>query len=374
MTVPPSGDQRPPSMPGSWADRIQSAWLGRGPLAITLWPLSLAYRAAIGLREGLYRLGLKATETLPVPVLVVGNLVAGGAGKTPTTLALVELLRRRGYTPGVISRGHGRRAQGIVQVTRDTPVEDSGDEPLLIHLRAGVPVAVGRDRVAAGRSLLARHPRVDLLLSDDGLQHRRLHRDAQVIVFDERGAGNGWLLPAGPLREPFAPARVPARSVVLYNAAEPSTAWPGHRVRRRLGGAVALAAWWQGSPASREALVSLAGRPVLAAAGVARPGRFFGMLREAGLDIAECPLPDHHGFADLPWPADTPDVVVVTEKDAVKLRPDRPGCAQVQVATLDFAFDADFEAELMRCLPPPRSPFPLPTSMDDNDPHGHSTA
>ena len=194
----------------SFAQKLQEAWLWRGPLARALLPLSWLYGAVVALRRGLFRTGLLRATRLPVPVVVVGNLIAGGAGKTPTTLALVSLLREQGWTPGIVSRGHGREGAGLYEVTRDSSALHSGDEPLLLHLRSGAPMVVGADRVAAARTLLQRHPEVDLLLSDDGLQHLRLARDVEVIVFDERGAGNGWLLPAGPLREPV-PAAAPPR-------------------------------------------------------------------------------------------------------------------------------------------------------------------
>ena len=333
----------------TFAARLQAAWLSRGPLAAALWPLSLVYGAVSAVRTLAHRAGLIRTERLPVPVIVVGNLVAGGAGKTPTTLALVELLRRHGHTPGLVSRGFGRNNGDVRLVSADSQATEVGDEPLLMHLRSRAPVAVGRDRAAAGRALLAAHPEVDVLLSDDGLQHVRLGRDVQVIVFDERGAGNGWLLPAGPLREPFRRRR-PARSIVVYNAPEPSTPWPGHVATRGLGGVVGLAGWWRGEPATRAHLSALCGRPVVAAAGVARPGRFFGMLHAAGLELDELPLPDHHDFASIPWPRDTPDVVV-TEKDAVKLRPEVCAGTRVHVATLDFALGPAFEAEFLRLLP-----------------------
>lgn len=341
----------------TFATRLQAAWLRRGPLAIALWPVSLLFGAVAALRRALFRAGLQPTGRLPVPVIVVGNLIVGGAGKTPTTLALVDLLRRHGRTPGIVSRGFGREGDAVVMVQPGDAATTAGDEPLLLRLRSRAPVAVGRDRIAAGQALLARHPEVDVILSDDGLQHLRLGRDAQVIVFDERGAGNGWLLPAGPLREPVA-GSVPPRSVVVYNAPGPSTAWPGHVARRGLAGAVELAAWWRGEPASLDALHALRGRPVIAAAGVARPGRFFGMLREAGLTVTGLPLPDHHGFATVPWPSGTPDVVV-TEKDAVKLRPEATAGTRVWVATLDFALGPAFEAEFLRLLPPrPRARTP----------------
>lgn len=333
----------------SAASQLQAAWLRRGGLARALLPLSWLYLALISLRAACFRLRLMRSVRLPVPVVVVGNLVAGGAGKTPTTIALVQLLRERGFAPGIVSRGYGRHSDNIVLLNRDTPVHEAGDEPLLLHLRSGVPVAVGADRVAAGQALLRAHPAVNIVVSDDGLQHQRLARDAQVIVFDERGAGNGWLLPAGPLREPV-PATVPPRSVVLYNATSPSTALRGHLATRRLTGLVPLAEWSQGRAAKPEAFAELKGRSVLAAAGLARPQRFFEMLRAQGLSITELPLPDHHDFATLPWPADTAEVVV-TEKDAVKLRPDAIGSTRVWVATLDFELSPAFASELMQWLP-----------------------
>ncbi|KQV85650.1 tetraacyldisaccharide 4'-kinase [Rhizobacter sp. Root1221] len=333
----------------TFATRLQAAWLRRGPLAVVLWPVSVVYRAVYALRTLAHAAGWVRTERLPVPVIVVGNLVAGGAGKTPTTLALVELLRRHGYTPGLVSRGFGRTGGDVRLVTAESSPRDVGDEPLLMHLRSLAPVAVGRDRAAAGRALLAAHPTIDVLVSDDGLQHVRLGRDVQVIVFDERGAGNGWLLPAGPLREPFR-RNPPARTLVVYNAPAPSTPWPGHAATRGLRGVVDLTNWWRGAPATRAHLAALCGRPVVAAAGVARPGRFFGMLHAAGLEVKELPLPDHHDFATIPWPHGTPDVVV-TEKDAVKLRPAACAGTRVHVATLDFALGPAFEAELFRLLP-----------------------
>ena len=328
---------------------LERAWLSRGPLAVALLPLAVLFGALGALRRAMYRFGWLRTHALPVPVVVVGNLIAGGAGKTPTVMAVVVALRARGFRPGVISRGYGRRDSGLVDVTPLTPVARSGDEPLLLHTRLRVPVVVGRDRVAAARELLRLYPAVDVLVSDDGLQHLRLPRVAQVLVFDERGAGNGWLLPAGPLREPL-PAHVPPRTVVLYNAGRPSTALPGGIAQRELGGVVELHDWWSGRPASREALQNLIGRPLVAAAGTARPGRFFEMLQSAGLSVRPLPLPDHHDYATLPWPAGTPDVIV-TEKDAVKLTPDRAGPTRVWVAPLDFRMDAAVEQSLFDLLP-----------------------
>ena len=347
--------------PSGAAQRLQQAWLSRGALACVLWPLSMLFGAVTALRRSLYRSGVLRARAVAVPVVVVGNLVAGGAGKTPVVMALVDTLRRHGYTPGVVSRGYGANAGGVLEVTRATHAAECGDEPLLLHLRTRAPVVIDRDRVAAAQHLLRLHPAVDVIISDDGLQHLRLARTAQVLVFDERGAGNGWLLPAGPLRESL-PSAVPPRSLVVYNATVASTPLPGTLARRSRGGVVARADWWQGRAASRGVLDALRDRPVVAAAGVARPGRFFAMLRECGLAIEPLPLPDHHDYAALPWPADTPDVVV-TEKDAIKLDAARMGRTRVWVAPLDFALDAAFDTALLSLLPPPG------TSL-----HGNATA
>jgi tetraacyldisaccharide 4'-kinase len=345
----------------SWSQKIERAWLARGPVARLLWPLSWLYRGLWATRCALYRHGLLRVQTLPVPVVVVGNLVAGGAGKTPTTLAVLALLRQHGYVPGVVSRGYGRQDHGVILLNAQTTVQQAGDEPLLIYRRAGVPVAVGRDRVAAARALLGAQPQINILVSDDGLQHRRLGRDLQIIVFDERGTGNGWLLPAGPLREPLQGSAAPARSLVLYNAPAQTTPWPGALVQRRLGGVVRLAQWWQGQAAQTGSLQTLAQQQgIVAVAGLARPQRFFHMLRAAGLRITALGLPDHDPYTRLPWPSDAP-CVIVTEKDAIKLDPSREGTAQVWVAALDFSFPPDFAQALLQALP--ESPH-----------HGHPTA
>lgn len=326
------------------ADRLQREWLSGGPLSAALLPLSGLYRALLSLRRLAYRIGLKRVQALPVPVIVVGNWIVGGAGKTPTTLALLALLRARGLRAGVISRGYGREGDGVRLVTRASTAREVGDEPLLIHLRGGVPVAVGRDRVAAARALLAAEPGLQLLVSDDGLQHWRLPRRLSLLVFDERGLGNGRLLPAGPLRQP--PQPLAPEQLVVYNAAGPSTPLPGFVAERRLAGAVTLADWWAGRPARMEVLLDLRARPgLLAVAGIARPQRFFDMLSGLGLAFDTLALPDHADFAELPWPAGTA-AVVLTEKDAVKLPPERVGALPVWVVALDFSPGADFEAAL----------------------------
>ncbi|MFC5480629.1 tetraacyldisaccharide 4'-kinase [Massilia suwonensis] len=294
---------------------LTRAWLRRGPLACALWPVSLLFRALSGLRAGLYRAGILKAGRLPVPVVVVGNIFIGGTGKTPLTIWLAQGLMEAGLRPGVISRGHGAEGEAAREVTLASDTREVGDEPLLIARRAGVPVFVGRKRVEAGRALLAAHPEVNVILTDDGLQHYALARDVEVLLFDGRGAGNGWLLPAGPLREP--PSR--RRDVTVVNAPQITPA-----LAAQVGGApfqmqlVGEVAERLANGAERRPLASFAGQRVLAAAGIGNPGRFFTLLRGAGLSFAELPLADHYDFRDNPFASVDADVILITEKDAVK--------------------------------------------------------
>ncbi|CAN7495797.1 tetraacyldisaccharide 4'-kinase [Pseudoduganella sp. LjRoot289] len=309
-------------------------WLRRGPLACALWPVSLLFGGLAGLRAGLFRAGVLKSERLPVPVVVVGNIFIGGTGKTPLTIWLVQALREAGFTPGVISRGFGSADSAPRLVTAASTPQQVGDEPLLIATRTGCPVMVGRDRAAAGRALLAADPAVDVLVADDGLQHYKLQRDVEVVLFDSRGVGNGWRLPAGPLRElpsrrrDFTVVNAPDLSAELAASVAPAGSARGGAgaacapVQMQLVGDVAerLA-----DRSERVPLTELAQRPlrIAAAAGIGNPGRFFAMLRGAGLDIAELPLPDHHDFLDRPFDGLDADLILMTEKDAVK-------CAQIE--------------------------------------------
>jgi tetraacyldisaccharide 4'-kinase len=333
------------------AATLQRSWQSRGALSTALLPAAGAFEAISAVRRQLFARGLRASTRLPVPVVVVGNLVVGGAGKTPTTIAVVDLLRRCGYAPGIVSRGYRRTGLGVVLVTRDASASEVGDEPLLLQRRTGVPVAVDADRVGAAQALLTAHPGVDVIVSDDGLQHLALARDVEVLVFDERGAGNGRLLPAGPLRERL-PHSLDSRQIALYNAPAATTPLPGYVAQRSLAGVTPLDAWWGGAAPSRSALESLRDREIVAVAGLARPERFFAMLRNEGLRTVEQPLGDHADFASLPWPAGTGDVIL-TEKDAVKLAPTRQLGTRVWVARLDFVPEPGFASALLAMLPAP---------------------
>jgi tetraacyldisaccharide 4'-kinase len=288
--------------------QLQSAWLERGALARLLWPLSQLFGALAALRRGLYRLRWLRTEQVDVPVVVVGNVVAGGAGKTPVVMAIVEHLRARGIPAGVISRGHGRRTADCREVLDTSDPRDVGDEPALVKRTTRAPVFVARRRIDAARALLARHPDVRVIVSDDGLQHLALARDIEICVFDDRGIGNGWLLPAGPLRE-----RWPRPcDLVLHTGEHP--AFGGDTARRSLAD-TAVSADGRGVP-----LAQLAGRPLIAVAGIAKPDSFFDMLRGAGLSPDRCiALPDHHDFEDWATIPASEATVLCTEKDALKL-------------------------------------------------------
>ena len=308
-------------MAHSLESTLTRAWLRRGPLALALLPLALLFRLLAGVRGLLYRTGIKRSTRLPVPVVVVGNIFIGGTGKTPLTIWLAQALREAGLRPGVISRGHGGAQASPRAVTpRSDPLE-VGDEPLLIAARAGCPVMVGRKRLDAGRALLAAHPEVNVLIADDGLQHYALARDVEIVLFDGRGVGNGWLLPAGPLREP--PSR--RRDFTVVNAPEITPALAravgGNPFRMVLAGDVAepLNRPGAGVPLAR-LRDELRGKRIVAAAGIGNPARFFDMLRAAGLTVGELPLPDHHDFRDRPFDRVDADVILITEKDAVKCR------------------------------------------------------
>jgi tetraacyldisaccharide 4'-kinase len=303
-------------MASSLESTITRAWLRRGPLAIALLPVALLFRALAAIRRSLYRTGLKTAERLPVPVIVVGNIFIGGTGKTPLTIWLADALRAAGMSPGIVSRGHGGTADTPRAVTPQSDPRDVGDEPLLIAMRTACPVVIGRRRAEAGRALLAAHPDVDVIITDDGLQHYALARDIEIVLFDGRGVGNGWLLPAGPLREP--PSR--RRDFTVVNAPEITPALAaavgGAPFRMHLSGQYAEPL----NGGERVPLARMRDQRIVAAAGIGNPGRFFTMLRAAGLAPGELALPDHHDFLDDPFGGLDTDIILITEKDAVKCR------------------------------------------------------
>jgi tetraacyldisaccharide 4'-kinase len=309
-------------------------WQSRqNPLAIALWPISKLFGAARLIRAKCYDWGIFKTERLAVPVVVVGNVMAGGVGKTPIVITIVQHLQSLGYKPGVVSRGYGRKAKDCQIVTTSSTAEDVGDEPLLIAHACKAPVAVALDRVAAAKALLARYPECNVVISDDGLQHLALGRDIEVVVFDERGVGNNWLQPAGPLREPW--PRRPLCPVHLTL----------HNVPRRLAD---HAIDNTGHFHSIQNLATLIGRPLHALAGIAKPEVFFDMLRAQGLTLAStAAYADHDNFAKFSPVPDKNALWLCTEKDAVKLWVLYPQIAwQILAVPLLVELDSTFFAAL----------------------------
>lgn len=294
------------------SDRLMQCWLRRGLLARALLPLGALFFALTNLRRQAYRRGWLHSRKLSVPVVVIGNLIAGGAGKTPLTLWLAQQLRRLGRKPGIVSRGYGRTAASIQKVGAGETAVEVGDEPLLLAQRSGCPVFVGSDRAAVAAQLLQTHPECDVILCDDGLQHLRLARDIEILVMDRRGLMNGWPLPAGPLREPVERAsRVDA--LVLHD-----------NDQVRVDGVPTFRMHLSGScfyrldvPDQCVQPTSLQGLRLAAFAGIGEPQRFFDHLTSLGLVFEPHAFPDHHRYTrtDLSFPA---DALLTTEKDALK--------------------------------------------------------
>ena len=358
--------------------------------------MSLVYRGLVALRRWLYARGIFESARLPVPVVVVGNVVAGGAGKTPVVIEIVRHLQRAGWQPGVVSRGYGRidvlqehhhadalhahstastaagtaastaasgpDDHGCLAVTLSTPVAWSGDEPALVHRATGAPVWVGADRANAAVALLAAHPGVNVIVSDDGLQHLAMQRDIEICVFDDRGIGNGWLLPAGPLREPWPRSSKPSEpwprrqsvDFVLHAGITPSQPNPFpnapafHRITRQ------LAAYAVRADGSRTALADLQGQALHAVAAIAQPEAFFSMLREQGLTLAHTTaLPDHYNFDSWLSSIYGLEPLICTEKDATKLWPMYPQALAVPlVVNLPEEFLAALLARLTALVRP----------------------
>jgi len=287
-----------------------------------------------------YTIGLRTPWQAPVPVVVVGNVIVGGAGKTPVVMALAEHWRAHGLQVGVVSRGYGRSTRDCREVHPDSDPADVGDEPLLIRRRAQVPVFVAQRRADAAQALLAAYPHTEVLLCDDGLQHRALARDVEICVFDDRGVGNGLLLPAGPLREPW-PRPV---DLILHTGARPApVGQPGFGALRKLA-AHAVDAEGQTLELASFAARSHAGTPVLAVAGLARPEAFFDMLESCGVRLMRTEArPDHDDYAGWTPPREPGALVLCTEKDAAKLWSRWP---QAWAVPLEFAPEPAFFAAL----------------------------
>ena len=340
---------QPPAVDMSIASR---SWRRRGALAWTLWPLSRLYALLVALRRTLYRTGLLRSHHPGRPVIVVGNVIAGGAGKTPVVIATVQHLQARGWRPGVISRGYGRNTRDCREVLPDSPPSEVGDEPLLIAQACGVPVVVAAQRTQAAQTLLAGHPEVDVIVCDDGLQHWALARDIDICVFNDQGTGNGFLLPVGPLREPW-PRQAwlgkpwpRAVDLVLHAGPAPRGNAPAFALQRQLANHAVRA------DGAQVPLSSLRGQPLLALAAIARPEDFFTMLRAQGLTLTDCmALPDHFDFDSWKRPTSKHCTLICTEKDAVKLW---RHCPDALAVPLQVHINPGFFAALDALLAPAR--------------------
>jgi tetraacyldisaccharide 4'-kinase len=277
---------------------------------------------------------------MPAKVIVIGNVIAGGAGKTPTLLAIAEYLVQNGESIGVISRGYGRRSNDIREVFPYSDPLDVGDEPLLIRRRLSVPVIVGSSRVDAARQLLTAYPKVEVILSDDGLQHLSLFRDIEIYVFDDRGIGNGLPLPAGPLRSAWPPSFVvPAgqsenKHLVLHTGSRP--VFGGYTAKRRLA---SYGVTNDGTKITLKQLQNTA-NGVIAVAAIAMPEIFFQMLSDSGIEtVGNFGFPDHWDFATWKHPRGGDCTILCTEKDAAKLWQHEPKAIAIPlIQELESAF------------------------------------
>ncbi|MGN6313560.1 MAG: tetraacyldisaccharide 4'-kinase [Rhodanobacteraceae bacterium] len=294
----------------SLGESLQQRWYEDLPPPWWTLPVAVLYGAGSSLRRALYRRRWRQNERLPVPVIVVGNITVGGAGKTPLVIALVDALRQHGFRPGVVSRGYGGSAQAPVLLDDDPDPRIVGDEPALIKLRTHAPVAIGRNRPRAARLLL--DAGANVVIADDGLQHYALARDVEICVVDGvRRFGNARLLPAGPLREPL--SRLEKVDFIVCNGGDARTDEVAMHLR-------AEDAFALHEPSSLRALRSFAGQRVHAVAGIGNPARFFTALREHGIDIVEHAFADHHRYTARDLHLGDASPVLMTEKDAVKCR------------------------------------------------------
>lgn len=299
----------------NWLHRV---WYEDGRFGWLLLPLSGIYWLVVALRRFLYERGLFRSHRAAAPVVVVGNITAGGTGKTPTVLWLARELLRRGFRPGIVSRGYGgRHARSSMRIEADSKAAEAGDEPVLLARRSGCPVVVDPDRVRAAAMLV--DDGVDVVIADDGLQHYRLGRDYEICVIDgSRGLGNRRLLPAGPLRE--SPHRLDGVEQVLVNGA-----WQGDARAQTVAEQNALFFSLEAREACRlngsltRPLERFAGTTVHAVAGIGNPRRFFDLLRALGIQVIEHPLPDHAALTARSLRFGDDFDVFMTEKDAVKL-------------------------------------------------------
>jgi len=298
-------------------DWFQKQWAGFTFWHIVLIPLSWLFGVIVCLRQYLYRISWLNSTRLHVPVVVVGNINIGGTGKTPLVIWLVEQMKLAGYKPGVISRGYGGNALQVTEVFPGSNALVAGDEAVLIAARAGCPVFVSANRVSAGQHLLKAYPECDIIISDDGLQHYRMQRDVEIVVYDSvKGFGNGALLPAGPLREPR--SRLKTVDAVVSNGAGSRKSLHGiTAIEMQL---IAADFYNLADNQIKSDVKAFSGKKVIAVAGIGNPQRFFDQLNVLGLQFENRAYADHYIFQAKDFEHINADVILMTEKDAVKCR------------------------------------------------------
>ena len=325
---------------------LQYYWYRSGFLVWLFLPLSWLYCAIVIIRRKLYQHNILKSYSAQVPVVVVGNIVAGGSGKTPLLISLCEYLQQHGFRPGVVSRGYGGKVVGIKQVGQADTAQLVGDEPLMICQRTKVPVVVGADRVVAVDYLLQNN-QCDIVLSDDGLQHYRMRRSLEIAVVDARRRfGNGHCLPAGPLRERV--SRLNEVDIVVYSGAiaDPSAVECSYTLK-----IVSLLRLHGGD---NRPLSAFTDRPIHAVAGIGDPSRFFRQLRDNELDVIEHAFADHHDYQQDDFSGWSEDCIIMTEKDAVKCRTLALPDAWVMTVTADLSgtLESRLDSMLLPLLEP----------------------
>jgi len=288
---------------------FDSMWYGKRAIALVFTPLSALFGLIVKVRGFLYSKGYLKSTQLPVPVLVVGNITVGGTGKTPMVIYLAELLKAAGYSPGIISRGYGGIASSWPQQVRaDSDARVVGDEAKILAARTDCPVAVGPKRVDSALALIKHHG-CDIIISDDGLQHYALQRDIEIVLIDgERRQGNGYLLPAGPLREPV--ERLKSVDFIVCNGLANKGEFP-----LQIDGDIAVRI---NDESKQKELRELGNHPCHALAGLGNPARFFAHLKKFGLAFDSHTFPDHYIYTQQDISFDDDNQVLMTEKDAVK--------------------------------------------------------
>ena len=356
-------------------------WEKRGLKALLLWPASLIFSWLTGLRKALYAMGILRSESISVPLVIVGNIRVGGTGKTPTVLAIAKALHLHGFKPGIISRGYqsnSSNAQSDPQeVTPESSPIEHGDEPCYMAQELAdqkTPVMVHSHRVTAAKALMIKHPDVNVIISDDGLQHYTLKRwpareggrDIELVVRDAREEGNQWLMPAGPLREKPDRARDFTLNIVGTEATTIKALPPYFQDAPNFSLPVKIDHLYQlATPSRRMALNEItqlldsnedSEKQLLAAAGLGNPKKFFDLLRSTGLKFQEMALPDHFDFAANPFKENTAKVILITEKDAVKCKQfnDYKDDERIWVLPITVDLPKDFVSQMVEILKRPQ--------------------